>query len=343
MLTFAQPWAFLALAAVALPILAHMAFRRTTKRHKFPSLRFIRASRIPRTGRKTPVDLLLLFLRILFFILLACLLADPRLVMPEESGEGQQTVLLLDQSASMGGWGAWTEAQAEVDRFLSEAKGDVGFLGFATEPLVQSEIAPTRDLDLIRQAVQDAKPTLARGNPQTAVDRALRVFRSGTQGKTLIVVTDLQRANWQAVAHKLGSEGVRLDLRVVGRSQAQGPNRPGNLTLSNARTAPAGLGKLRIWAQVRNSSANEVNASLVLELGGEAHEKTQVLVGPHSAAQTQFVVPRGDFATAVVRIVSSGEDAFLADDSRKLWLKAPPPRRFGFFSDSFDASLEERL
>ena len=89
MFTFAQPWAFLAMAALALPVLAHMAFRRTTKRQAFPSLRFIRPSRIPRTGRKRPADLLLLLLRIVLFGLLACLLADPRWVTPEGAGEGK--------------------------------------------------------------------------------------------------------------------------------------------------------------------------------------------------------------------------------------------------------------
>lgn len=342
MLTFAQPWAFLALAAVALPVLAHMAFRRTTKRQKFPSLRFIRPSRIPRTGRKTPADLLLLLLRILLFVLLACLLADPRWVMPGEVGRGRQTIVLLDQSASMNGWGAWTEAQSEIGRFLDEAKGEVGFLGFAAEPRTQSEIAPTKDLDLVRQTVRDAKPTSARGIPQTAVDRALRAFRPETKDKTLVVVTDLQRANWQAVAHKLGAEGVHLDLRIVGRSQAQGTNRPGNLTLANARTAPAGSSKLRIWAQVRNSSDKEVNATLVLEAGGEVRDRIEVLIGPHAAAQAQFVLPRGKNDTAVVRIESKGGDAFASDDARQLWLKAPPPRRFGFLADSFDATLGER-
>ena len=342
MFTFAQPWAFLALAAVALPVLAHMAFRRTTKRQRFPSLRFIRSSRIPRTGRKRPADLLLLLLRIALFVLLACLLADPRWVMPGIGGEGEQTIVLLDQSASMGGWGAWSEAQGEISRVLDKKEGEVGFLGFAAEPFGQSEVMPTEDFELVRQAVREAKLMPARGNPQTAVDHALRAFDRKAKEKTLVIVTDLQRANWQAVAHKLGAEGVALDLRVVGRSQAQGANRPGNLTLANARTAPAGPDEVRVWAQVRNSSGEEVDATLVLEAGGEERDRRKVVIGPHQAAQAQFVLPRGDFATAAVRIEGEQADAFSLDDSRALWLKAPPPRRFGFFAGSDDATLRER-
>ena len=77
MIEFAQPGALWTALAIGLPILAHMAYRRVSQRHPFPSLRFIRPSRIPRTGRKTPTDLPLLFLRILLFLILALLLADP--------------------------------------------------------------------------------------------------------------------------------------------------------------------------------------------------------------------------------------------------------------------------
>ncbi|MFP6899765.1 MAG: VWA domain-containing protein [Opitutales bacterium] len=342
MFIFTQPWAFLALAAIALPVLAHMAFRRTTKRQLFPSLRFIRPSRIPRTGRKTPADWLLLILRILLFALLACTLADPRWVKPGTVGDGQQTIILLDQSASMAGWGAWNEAQKEILQVLDESEGEIGFLGFGSEPLAQSEVPPTEDRALVRQTARDAKPTADRGNPQAAVERALRTFARDAKAKTLIVVTDLQRTNWQSVAHKLAEASVALDLRIVGRSSAEGSNRPNNLTLCNTRTAPVGLDELRVWAQVRNSSSKEIKAVLVLEAGGEERGRRDVAIAPHQAAQAQFVLPRGDFAVASVRIESDPDDAFSMDDSRELWLKAPPPRRFGFLAGSDEATLTER-
>ena len=68
MIEFGQPAALWTGLAVGLPILAHMAYRRITERHAFPSLRFITPSQIPRTGRKTPTDLPLLLLRILLFL-----------------------------------------------------------------------------------------------------------------------------------------------------------------------------------------------------------------------------------------------------------------------------------
>ena len=69
MLEFAQPAALWMGLSIGLPILAHMAYRRVTQKYAFPSLRFIRPSNIPRTGRKKPSDILLLILRILLFII----------------------------------------------------------------------------------------------------------------------------------------------------------------------------------------------------------------------------------------------------------------------------------
>ena len=60
MLEFAQPAALWMGLSIGLPILAHMAYRRVTQKYAFPSLRFIRPSNIPRTGRKPPSDILLL-------------------------------------------------------------------------------------------------------------------------------------------------------------------------------------------------------------------------------------------------------------------------------------------
>ena len=57
MIEFAQPAALWTRLAIGLPVLAHMAYRRVTEKFYFPSLRFIRPSQIPRTGKRTPSDI----------------------------------------------------------------------------------------------------------------------------------------------------------------------------------------------------------------------------------------------------------------------------------------------
>ena len=77
MIEFAQPLALWTGLLIGVPILAHLAFRRIAHKIPFSSLRFLRTSTIPRSGRKKPSDLMLLLLRVLFFVCLTLILADP--------------------------------------------------------------------------------------------------------------------------------------------------------------------------------------------------------------------------------------------------------------------------
>ena len=139
MIEFAQPAALWTTLAVGLPILAHMAYRQVTRKHPFPSLRFIRPSRIPRTGRKKPSDLLLLLLRILLFLALSALLADPYW-MPESTPDtkaesGKETLLAIDVSPSMEGWGGLEEARNLALRLIDEEEGKLGLVAFGQDIL----------------------------------------------------------------------------------------------------------------------------------------------------------------------------------------------------------------
>lgn len=344
MLTFGQPLALWAALAVALPVLAHMAYRQVSERFQFPSLRFIRSARIPRTGRKTPTDLPLLLLRVLFFLALACLLADPYWKEPSSgsaSAGGTETIVALDLSPSMSGWGGLDEAKAIAEDLLAEeGLGRVGYLGFASG--VMKEIAPGDDSASVRAALAAAETDFGRGNPQAALDRAVRMFSPGEGVKRLVLLSDFQRSDWQTAYRRLDEAGVNVDLRPVGHSRKIGGKREGNLSLAQVRAVPAGLDKVRAWTVVRNSSDSPAEAILSIEAGGETREEKLLVIPANSAVQAQFVLPEGDFASAVLAL--SGDDEFAGDDRRHLWLKAPPPRRFGFWAsdDESPEGAEER-
>ena len=342
MLSFGQPLALWAFAAVALPILAHMAYRQVTKRYPFPSLRFIKTARIPRTGRKTPTDWPLLLLRALLFAALVCLMADPYWEEPPvagQGGEGRETILALDLSPSMAGWGGLAEAKEKAEALLGELEGAVGYVGFASEVL--GEVAPSPERSAVRAAISNASTDFGRGNPQAGIDRVAKLFSPEAVERRLIILSDLQRSDWQSVYRRLDQEGVLVELMPVGHSRKVGLKREGNLTLSEAKAAPAGPGKIRAWAVIRNSSNAPVETTLAIEAGGEVRERKTVSVPANGATQSQFILPEGDFASAVLSLTE--EDEFAADNSRDLWLKAPPPRRFGFWSSTNEdtATAEE--
>ena len=128
MIEFAQPAALWTGLAIGLPILAHMAYQTVTQKHAFSSLRFIRPSSIPRTGRKSPSDWLLLLLRILLFSLLTLLLADPYWKddgIASEGGTGRHAMIAIDLSPSMEGWNGLKEAKEMVEGVPATVKEGV--------------------------------------------------------------------------------------------------------------------------------------------------------------------------------------------------------------------------
>lgn len=72
-----NPWAWLGLVTVALPVIIHLFGRGHARVHRFPSLRFIAASRLLPTRRTRLNDLALLIVRASMFALAAAALARP--------------------------------------------------------------------------------------------------------------------------------------------------------------------------------------------------------------------------------------------------------------------------
>tara|TARA_B100000242_G_scaffold294204_1_gene275456 strand:- start:4176 stop:5402 length:1227 start_codon:yes stop_codon:yes gene_type:complete len=77
--------------------------------------------------------------------------------------------------------------------------------------------------------------------------------------------------------------------------------------------------------------------NLTLFAGGEERESQRIILSPRGSTQAQFMLSAGDFSKAVVRLGSS--DSFALDNERAIWLKAPPARRFGFWSENPDHAL----
>jgi hypothetical protein len=98
---FVQASMLAALAAVILPILAHLLFRRRSRPVDLGTLRFLKVAIRQDTRRRKLKRLLLLALRIGYVALLVLLFARPFRAEFAGGGETGLTVLLIDRSASM--------------------------------------------------------------------------------------------------------------------------------------------------------------------------------------------------------------------------------------------------
>ncbi|MDG1325768.1 MAG: BatA domain-containing protein [Opitutales bacterium] len=335
MIEFAQPAALWSALAIGLPVIAHMAYRRVTEKFYFSSLRFIRPSQIPRTGKRTPSDIPLLLLRILLFIILTLLLADPYWKSPSTpSLEGQniETLIAIDLSPSMHGWGGIEEAKKKALTILEKEKSEVGFITFGSTILNKIEIG--NDRDSIKSQIENLLPDWSRGNAQILLDQMPNMFSEKATARKLFILSDFQESDWQTAYTDLQNSGINYELIKVGETSNIEGKRQNNLSVLEARAVPAGPGKIRIWTVIRNWDDTNKTAEVELIAGGKVKAKNIVSIAPYGSVQTQFVIKEGDFSSAKVQLVE--EDAFTLDNERSLWLKAPPARRFGFWMPEFE-------
>ena len=330
MIEFGQPAALWTGLAIGLPILAHMAYRRVTEKFYFPSLRFIRPSQIPRTGKRTPSDIPLLLLRILLFLFLTALLADPYWkspALPVSEDEGEEVVIAIDLSPSMAGWGGLEEAKEKALLLLNNESGKIGLLTFGQSILEQIDVGTDRET--IKVKIEVLKNDWSRGNAQVMLDRLPNTFSEKATRRKLFIISDFQQSDWQTAYRDLYESEIEFKLVKVGQTTEIEGLRQNNLSVMEVRAVPAGPNKIRVWTVVRNW--DDVNKTTEIELiaGGNQIGKNTVSVPPLGSVQTQFVMSEGDFSSSTIRLV--GEDEFPLDNERTVWLKAPPARSFGFW------------
>ncbi len=122
-MSFLYPLFLAGIAAIGIPILAHMIRSRTRKRMAFSSLMFVPVT-LPRFRNRNRIEhLLLLILRCLVFCLLAFAFSRPffrQSVAAEQTNPGKRIVVLIDTSASIRRADLWAQA---VDRVQSVLKG----------------------------------------------------------------------------------------------------------------------------------------------------------------------------------------------------------------------------
>ena len=103
-MSWGNPWAWLGLAGLAVPIVIHMLGRREAKTLPYPTLRFLEASRLQPVRRTRVQDLTLLAIRLAVLLFAVAALAQPLFRTDAREAAAMGTlarVVIVDTSASM--------------------------------------------------------------------------------------------------------------------------------------------------------------------------------------------------------------------------------------------------
>jgi hypothetical protein len=128
-MTWQNPWGWLGLLTLVLPVLIHLLGRGRSRVERFPTLRFVETSRLLPTRRTRLHDLLLLAVRLAILAAAAAALAQPLLHTARRRVAANAVLsraIVVDTSASMHrttatGESAMVAAQREAARLAAEA------------------------------------------------------------------------------------------------------------------------------------------------------------------------------------------------------------------------------
>ena len=116
-LSFLSPLFFIGLAALALPIIAHLISRKSGVKKSFPAVTFLISSQGDLATRSRIKDLILLLLRALILVLLVLVFAKPAMFSFSKSADNstKSIAIVIDNTFSMG-------YEGNFDRALERAQ-----------------------------------------------------------------------------------------------------------------------------------------------------------------------------------------------------------------------------
>ena len=342
-LGFLVPLFLVGLAGIAVPIVVHLTRKQRAKVVQFPSLMFLEKVPYQAENRRRIHHWLLLAIRALALALLALAFARP-FVPTEEgallTGSGPaERVVLLDRSYSMEIGQRWPDALAAAEAAL----GGMGPLDrISLVVFDQSADAPVRsttDIGRIRTVLD----TLSITDRATRYGPALKLAQtileeSELPGKSLTLVSDLQRGGWTGEEGVALPEGTEVTTVIVGEAP------PANLAVGDvtlSRDRFQGAERVTPVARLtRVGGQAELEVDVVLQIDGRELQRQRVTLPPAGALPVAFqpFTLSDRHTQGVVRVDSVGlPDSEPSTDNSRHFVLSPgrstgvlildPPRR----------------
>jgi hypothetical protein len=294
-------------AAVAIPIVLHLLRRRSEVVVDFPAVRLLQKAPVEQQRRRRLRELVLLALRVAALALLALAFARPYVQRAIEAIPAPTTVIALDTSLSLSAPGQFDRARAAARRAVENAPAthNVALLTFNDSATVV--VPPTTDRGGVSSAIDAVAATAGGTRYRTALARAGEVIASG-QG-SIVVVTDLQQAGWEANDEGAVADGI--DVQVI---EVAPP--AGNVAVTAVRRDANGF-----VAGVHNYGEKPIRVPVRLRMGERDVSTQTVDLGAQAAAEVRFATALPPKGSAEVRI--DEPIGYTADNVRYFSLDPP--------------------
>lgn len=290
-MSFLVPLFLAGLATVGIAVYVHLTRRQKAERISFPSLMFL--ERVPyQAESRRRIDRWLLFaLRAGALTLLALafsrpFIADETALASAGSGPVER-VILLDRSWSMQAGDRWERA-LEAAR---DAAGGLGPLDRVSLVLFDGSAAAVVRSSSSPEQVRSVLDTVAISDQATRYSPALKLARtildeSELPGREVVMISDLQRAGWDADEGVLLPPGARLRIEQVGDSIG-GNGAVAQVTLARERFQ----NQERVLATARLTrvgGSDSAEVEVVLEVDDREVQRVPATLPPAGAETVSF-------------------------------------------------------
>lgn len=322
-ISFANPVFISALALVGVPLAIHMLTLRTPKRILFPTVRFIKRAEASQSALFRLRHWILLALRTLLVLLLVFTFLRPvltkgMLTPPAQAATGNTTIVILDNSMSMGWQGSsmspFDRGRQTAHRIIADAGSDELLnLIIASGAPTSTFKEPSGGAFLLKQDLEKAKPTLERANIDAALAEAARQFSAmKNPSGALNVITDGQRTNWSSVRMPTFPKDVEIIFHTASDAHAE------NVAVTEITVQPPepAVGEeVTVSCKVANYSTRARSIPVTLSLHDEKDWEQTLELEPNAsgAAQVRFRALRGGVFSGHAQIA---EDGLAGDDRR---------------------------
>lgn len=287
--SFLNPLFLIGLAAVALPVIAHLISRKSGVTKKFPALRFLIASQGDASARSRLKDLLLLLLRAALIVLLVLVFSKPALYSfaPAGASGPKSLAIVVDNSFSMGfgdNFGRAKEKAAEIIDSLPD--GSFGIVA----PLVTAgggKLSPSADKGPLRDALGDIKLSGSFTGNEKRLEEALDALGGAPEGvKEVVFITDMQKNGWT-------DEDINKDwLRLIDVSPGASP---ANRAVTSVDTG-YGVDSATIRIAVSNFSDKPEGKLLATAALGDEELSAYLDIPPGGTVEKAFTIPAAEVA-----------------------------------------------
>jgi len=329
---FLNPFALLAMAAVAVPLFLHLFNLRRPTTVDFSSLAFVKQLQKSAVQRVRIKEWLLLALRMLAIACLVLAFARPTLT-GEFAPVGDEIrtahAVVIDNSPSMqvrDGNGAYIDqARSKARGVLETVEADDDILVWPTARRAGSTPSVSTNPALARQAIDavEYRPGAARLGP--AVVRAARALESSdAPRKVVYVVSDLQESSLADSLSEQVPEATRVTLLPVGSRT------PANVGITDVQVVSriAEVGQpVQLEATLVNYGPQTLNGFVAsVFLGDERVAQSTTTLEPRTPTTVSFTATPQERGWLKGRVEIS-DDEFSVDNRRRFTLHVPEERR----------------